>query len=398
MTSDNQELRLGRGLGSMIEEVSGIKAGLSGPGSGSGFTRVPRRLLDPEGWLTGHHVGESEFQRLVASIRDHGMVQPVLARKVGERYALISGGLRVKAAGQAGLEDVPVKLVSEEGKEAFELFLADHTVGRLLPRKERKRLRTYMVRELGETPARALERVPDPLAPRGTRRAKAAIRKIQALPPPQRSQVVIAITLAVVGVVAALSVTWVRLAEKLQARRMVARTEVALPLPLPQPVPPAAVLAEPVRTEPVMAPVPAVPAVPAQVDRSWMRRFTLPGLALEPGESSLGIVFTEPMFDGEELPQVARDLATRLGDLGDARVVVTGYSPSVEEAEDPEAAARERAERFAGYLREQGGLSRGAIRVQVAGGEGLPFPDTEAFSALNRTVTLHVERGNGAGR
>ena len=94
---------LGRGLSALIPA----------PESGEGFTgllEVPVNAVTPNPKQPRTHWDEDEIQTLAASIREVGILQPIVVRKSGERYELVAGERRLRAAKVAGLATVPVVL------------------------------------------------------------------------------------------------------------------------------------------------------------------------------------------------------------------------------------------------------------------------------------------------
>ena len=69
----------------------------------------------------------AELRELADSIREHGVLQPLLARRVGvDRYELIAGERRWRAAGLAGLAAVPVVLSQDDGADRLTLALVEN--------------------------------------------------------------------------------------------------------------------------------------------------------------------------------------------------------------------------------------------------------------------------------
>ena len=77
--------------------------------------RQPRRVMDEEA------LGE-----LAASIRENGVLQPVLAREVGEGFELIAGERRLRATRLAGLTEIPALICSVEEAESMKLALLEN--------------------------------------------------------------------------------------------------------------------------------------------------------------------------------------------------------------------------------------------------------------------------------
>lgn len=106
---------LGKGLGALIPtEVSGSQS--------SALREVPISSIRPNTLQPRTHFDEEAMSALAASIREVGVLQPVLVRPVGggDEYELIAGERRWRAARRAGLQTVPV-LVREVGSDSSSL-------------------------------------------------------------------------------------------------------------------------------------------------------------------------------------------------------------------------------------------------------------------------------------
>ena len=97
----------GRPLG---REVTSLLVTQLSPGSGQ-----PRRAFDP-----------SKLEQLTISIRERGVLQPLLVRPVGERYEIVAGERRWRAAQQAGLLEVPVLVRNLTASDAQQLALIEN--------------------------------------------------------------------------------------------------------------------------------------------------------------------------------------------------------------------------------------------------------------------------------
>jgi len=75
----------------------------------------PRQAFDPQ-----------KMEELVASVREHGVVQPVLVRKLGDGYQLVAGERRLRAARMAGLETVPVVVQEFSESQMVEIALIEN--------------------------------------------------------------------------------------------------------------------------------------------------------------------------------------------------------------------------------------------------------------------------------
>ncbi len=67
-----------------------------------------------------------ELAALTASIKNHGILQPLVVRQVGDGYQLIAGERRLRAAKDAGLAEVPVHVVAFDDQQVFEAALVEN--------------------------------------------------------------------------------------------------------------------------------------------------------------------------------------------------------------------------------------------------------------------------------
>src|SRR5204863_8701831 len=66
------------------------------------------------------------FQTLIDSIRQHGIIQPLIVRQVGTRFELIAGERRWRAAQEIGLAGVPAIVQTANDLEVLELSLIEN--------------------------------------------------------------------------------------------------------------------------------------------------------------------------------------------------------------------------------------------------------------------------------
>ncbi len=112
-----QRKALGRGLSSLLREVDTTTSGLDS---------VAVELIDPSPLQPRRFFPEDGLKELTESIRSTGVVQPVLLRRSGERFQLIAGERRWRAARAAGLAAVPAIIRDLPDREALELALTEN--------------------------------------------------------------------------------------------------------------------------------------------------------------------------------------------------------------------------------------------------------------------------------
>lgn len=112
--------KLGRGLDFFL---SGIRGGAPAAGGTDETLMVEVGRLVPSPNQPRRTMGETELGDLANSIRASGILQPILARRVGEKFEIVAGERRWRAAQIAGLEKVPVlvRTVSDDESAVFGL-------------------------------------------------------------------------------------------------------------------------------------------------------------------------------------------------------------------------------------------------------------------------------------
>ncbi len=145
---------LGRGLASLIPE----NAKIGEPGSSSG-TPVELGLIDPNPFQPRRHFDEGELAELAQSIKMMGVLQPILLRRMDERYQLVAGERRVRAAKLAGLENIPAVVRDVSDQETMEMALVENLQRADLNPIETARAYQRLSEELGWTQEQIGERV-----------------------------------------------------------------------------------------------------------------------------------------------------------------------------------------------------------------------------------------------
>ena len=69
---------------------------------------------------------ESSLQELADSIKEHGVIQPIVVRQLGDKYELIAGERRTKASAMAGLTTIPAIVKNLDDKESAKLSLLEN--------------------------------------------------------------------------------------------------------------------------------------------------------------------------------------------------------------------------------------------------------------------------------
>lgn len=126
MAEEAARPRLGRGLAALIGEV-GDEMGVVERGRGQ--RRVPVEFLRPNPRNPRKHFGEAELSHLASSIRQRGIVQPIVARampNLPDAFEIVAGERRWRAAQMAGLHEVPVVVVEVDDKTSLEFAILEN--------------------------------------------------------------------------------------------------------------------------------------------------------------------------------------------------------------------------------------------------------------------------------
>ena len=115
----NRPSGLGRGLGALIpSDVT--------DDPDATFQTVAVSSIHANKYQPREHFDEETLDALTNSVRELGVLQPLLVRKDGDGYELIAGERRWRAAKRAGLQDVPVIVRSADDTSSLEQALVEN--------------------------------------------------------------------------------------------------------------------------------------------------------------------------------------------------------------------------------------------------------------------------------
>jgi len=124
--ADEMRSRLGRGLASLIGDVGGEAAHVDRPRA---QRKVPIEFLKPNPRNPRRAFTEGELGELAESIKQHGVIQPIVVRPVKgaqDRYEIIAGERRWRASQAAGLHEVPIVPIDVSDSDALELAIIEN--------------------------------------------------------------------------------------------------------------------------------------------------------------------------------------------------------------------------------------------------------------------------------
>jgi len=119
----NKKFGLGKGLGALIPEEK-LEERSSNKEDGSNLISInlikanedqPRKSFD-----------EEKIIQLSESIKEHGIIQPIILKKEGKTYSIVAGERRWRAAKIAGIKDIPSIIMNLSDKEILEISLIEN--------------------------------------------------------------------------------------------------------------------------------------------------------------------------------------------------------------------------------------------------------------------------------
>jgi len=111
-----EKKRLGRGLETLISGGTDTEA----------LSEVALERIQQNPHQPRKHFDKEEISSLSASVKAHGILQPLVVRQSNDGFQLIAGERRLRAAQEAGLTSVPVRIVDFNDQQAFEATLVEN--------------------------------------------------------------------------------------------------------------------------------------------------------------------------------------------------------------------------------------------------------------------------------
>ncbi|MEJ5340882.1 MAG: ParB/RepB/Spo0J family partition protein [Thermogutta sp.] len=149
----SREKRLGRGLEALLGRLDAVSPADEHPaavpgdtlapdsphpdraGSGESLsprksvpevTRIPIDDIDRNPFQPRQEIDTEELMQLAESLSTHGLLQPIVVRRNGDRYQLVAGERRLRAARIAGWQEVPARIVQADDRQLAELAIVEN--------------------------------------------------------------------------------------------------------------------------------------------------------------------------------------------------------------------------------------------------------------------------------
>ncbi|MCX6714571.1 MAG: ParB/RepB/Spo0J family partition protein [Candidatus Uhrbacteria bacterium] len=121
----NHPSALGKGLGSLIPQKQSLTERII-PSARKEILEIPPNDIKANPRQPRSHFSQSELEDLIASIKEHGIMQPLVVTRSNGEYELIAGERRLRSARALGLETVPVIVREANEQQKLELALIEN--------------------------------------------------------------------------------------------------------------------------------------------------------------------------------------------------------------------------------------------------------------------------------
>ena len=146
-------MALGKGLGALIPDLDDIHQ------ISNEYFQCDIELIQPNRYQPRKHFSEAELDGLSRSIKEQGVIQPLLLRKIDDGYELVAGERRLRAARMAGLTEVPCVVKSVSDSQTLEMSIIENIQRENLNPVEEADAYHRLMSEFGLTQDEAAERV-----------------------------------------------------------------------------------------------------------------------------------------------------------------------------------------------------------------------------------------------
>ncbi len=126
--ADKRRPALGRGMAALLSNAPPppSAAAVVPLTPGRTLLALPLEAIERNPEQPRKRFDELKLEELAASIREHGVVEPILVRKSGSGYRIVAGERRWRAAQRAGLREIPAVVREASEREAFEIALVEN--------------------------------------------------------------------------------------------------------------------------------------------------------------------------------------------------------------------------------------------------------------------------------
>ncbi len=149
----NRKLALGRGLDALLPDIESME------NISKEYFTCDIGLIQPNRYQPRLRFSDDELEDMARSIRQQGIIQPLLVRKDNNGYELIAGERRLRAAKKAGLKQVPVLVKTITDTDMLEMSIIENVQRSDLNPLEEAEAYYRLITEFGLTQDQAADRV-----------------------------------------------------------------------------------------------------------------------------------------------------------------------------------------------------------------------------------------------
>lgn len=142
---------LGRGLSALLGDNVPETPVNGTPEASSGVRMLPVSSLVPHPDQPRRHFDEDALEELAQSLRQRGLIQPIVVRPSGHNYQIVAGERRWRAAQRARLHEVPVIVRDFDDAETMEIALVENIQRQDLNAIEEAEAYARLIREFGHS-------------------------------------------------------------------------------------------------------------------------------------------------------------------------------------------------------------------------------------------------------
>lgn len=115
----SKKFGLGKGLGALIPEEENME-------ESNAVMKISMNLIKANESQPRKNFDEEKIEQLAASIKEHGVVQPIVLRKDKDTYIIVAGERRWRAAKSIGLKEIPAVIMELSDKQVLEISLIEN--------------------------------------------------------------------------------------------------------------------------------------------------------------------------------------------------------------------------------------------------------------------------------
>ncbi len=123
------------------------------------ITELPLKKIKPNPYQPRYVFDDQDLKDLSSSIKEHGVIQPIIVKEVNDSYVIIAGERRYRASKMAGLKTIPAIIRQYEKSKMIELALIENLQRADLSPVEEAKAYNQIMRELDLTQKEVAERV-----------------------------------------------------------------------------------------------------------------------------------------------------------------------------------------------------------------------------------------------